>query len=57
MKMKTRELDGTIVVVDDEGGVWTPNDDAAAEIMATADPQSAAIEMCQSSPMRGRWQD
>ena len=55
--MKTRELDGLIVVIDNEGGTWTPDDEAAAEIQSAADPQAAAIEMCRSTPMRGRWQD
>ena len=44
-----------LVVVDTEGGVWWPREEAAAEIEAAEDPAQAAIEMCQAAPMRGVW--
>lgn len=55
--MTAEERDGVLVVFDENGGVWTPDEQAAAEIAEAADPAAAAVEMCQSSPMRGRWQD
>ena len=49
-------LDGDqIGVVDPNGGIWWPSDEAQAEIGATADPEGEAILMCESSPMRGEW--
>ena len=55
--MNAKQLDGEWVVIDDAGGTWTPSDEAAAEIAAAADTAKAAVEMCQSSPMRGTWQN
>ena len=44
-----------IAVEDCEGGIWHPSDDAAAEIAATDDPCAAAVKMCRTAPLRGRW--
>ena len=48
-------MDDRLVVVDTEGGVWWPSEDAAAEIEAAEAPAQAAVEMCQAAPMRGVW--
>lgn len=44
-------------VVDDRGGRWTPNYEAAAEIDRAFDPAAAAVAMCDAEPMRGNWAD
>ena len=44
-----------IGVEDSEGGIWWPNEEAAEEIMAAEDPAAAAVEMCETDPMRGVW--
>ncbi len=45
-----------IVVTDvDGGGVWHPDEDACVDIRRHRDPARAAVELCQRSPMRGRW--
>ena len=44
-----------IGVEDTDGGVWWPNDEANAEIMASADPQATALTMCEAEPTRGEW--
>lgn len=49
------DSDTPVTVVDPEGGVWIPAEDAEAEIMAAADPRIAALIVCESSPMRGEW--
>ena len=55
MTLHTEIMDGRIVVVDTEGGVWWPSKEAAAEIEAAEDPAQAAVEMSQAAPMRGVW--
>lgn len=55
MTLHTERMDGRIVVVDPEGGVWWPLEEAAAEIEAAEDAAQAALEMCQAAPMRGVW--
>ena len=55
MTLHAERMDGRLVVVDPEGGVWWPSKDAVAEIEAAEDPAQAAIEMCQAAPMRGVW--
>lgn len=42
-------------VVDDAGGTWWPDAEAAAEILASEDPAHAALAICASDPMRGTW--
>lgn len=42
-------------VIDPQGGVWWPNHEAAREIDESADPDEAAITICQNTPMRGTW--
>ena len=55
LQLTAEETDGMLCVVDAEGGVWWPSDEAGAEIAASADPADCAIRMCHQSPMRGRW--
>ena len=55
MTLHTERMDDHLVVVDTEGGVWWPLEEAAAEIAAAEDAAQAAIEMCQAAPMRGVW--
>jgi hypothetical protein len=45
----------TYAVEDGEGGVWHPNEDAEAEIAASADPKKCAIDLVVADPMRGEW--
>lgn len=47
--------DDTVTVRDLEGGIWWPNDEASAEIMAAADPEKTAMRICDNEPMRGEW--
>jgi len=54
--MTTSFNDDTITVTDAEGGIWWPNQEAEAEIMASEDPEAKAIEICHTQPMRGTWQ-
>lgn len=49
------DSEGNHGVKDSEGGVWWPTDAAQAEIQASADPEQAALEMCETSPKRGEW--
>lgn len=49
-----REL-STVTVEDTEGGVWRPDAGAKAEILAAADPDAKAVEICEAAPMRGTW--
>lgn len=44
-----------IYVTDSEGGVWRPSEEAAAEILASDDPEAAAIRIATTAPMRGEW--
>lgn len=44
-----------VLVVDTDGGVWTPSESAQEEIQAAEDKAAKAIEICQSAPMRGTW--
>lgn len=46
---------GVRTVADPDGGVWVPSDEAQSEIQAAGDPDSAAMEMCSTQPMRGSW--
>lgn len=55
MTLYAEVMDDHLVVVDTEGGVWWPLEEAAVEIEAAEDPAQAAIEMCQAAPMRGVW--
>ena len=55
MTLYAEVMDDHLVVVDTEGGVWWPREEAAAEIAAAEDAAQAAIEMCQAAPMRGVW--
>jgi len=55
MALHTETMDGRLVVVDTEGGVWWPLEEAAAEIEAAEDHAQAAVEMSQAAPMRGVW--
>lgn len=42
-------------VVDDRGGRWHPDEDAAAQIATADDPETEAIVICMDEPMRGTW--
>ena len=55
MTMTTEYNDSTITVIDSEGGVWWPNEEAQAEIDASENPKAAAIQMAEEQPMRGTW--
>ena len=55
MTLHAERMDGRLVVVDTEGGIWWPLEEAAAEIAAAEDAAQAAVEMCQAAPMRGVW--
>ena len=55
MTIHAERMDDRLVVVDAEGGVWWPSEEAAAEIEAAEAPAQAAVEMCQAAPMRGVW--
>jgi len=55
MTLYAEVMDDHLVVVDTEGGVWWPREEAAAEIAAAEDAAQAALEMCQAAPMRGVW--
>jgi regulator of RNase E activity RraA len=43
------------VVRDAEGGIWWPEDEAQAEIKASADPENTALLIVTETPMRGAW--
>ena len=55
MTLYAEVMDDHLVVVDTDGGVWWPLEEAAAEIEAAEDPAQAAVEMSQAAPMRGVW--
>lgn len=44
-----------VLVIDTDGGVWTPNAEAQSEIQSAKDKTAKAVEICQSQPMRGTW--
>ena len=44
-----------IYVEDEHGGIWHPSDEALAEILASDDPEAAAVRICHQSPLRGAW--
>ena len=49
------EYGGEIAVEDGFGAIWWPNDDAAAEIAAAANPSKCAVRICDAEPTRGTW--
>jgi hypothetical protein len=49
------EINNTLCVEDINGGVWTPNEEAAAELAGSQDPAKATVALCIISPMRGDW--
>jgi len=53
--LTARQMADGICVEDVAGGVWWPNEEAASEIEASADPSAAALRICREQPMRGRW--
>ena len=53
MATRATKRDGEWVVIDSDGGTWTPDEEAQAEIATAED----AVAMCLATPMRGRWQD
>lgn len=54
--MKAYETNGIICVRDVDGiSLWTPSEEAQAEIHAAADPKAKAVEICRNQPMRGKW--
>jgi hypothetical protein len=53
--LEAQENDGDFCVIDPDGGVWWPSDDAAAEINASSDPKATAIRIATENPMRGTW--
>lgn len=44
-----------VLVVDTDGGTWTPDETTQAEIQAASNPAAKAVEICRTSPMRGTW--
>lgn len=56
-KLITETLDNTITVRDLDGGRWWPSAEALDEIRASADPEAAALRICEEEPTRGRWVD
>lgn len=46
---------GVWCVVDGDGGVWWPSEEAAEEIEAADDSAAKAVEICDTDPMRGEW--
>ena len=42
-------------VVDREGGIWWPSEEASYEIEASSDPSTTAIRLCVEEPYRGEW--
>ena len=44
-------------VIDSDGGVWWPDDQTAAEIEDSDNPESTALRICNDAPNRGRWAD
>lgn len=42
-------------VVDVNGGIWWPSDEAHKEIVQSPDPAAKAIQVCRAQPMRGTW--
>jgi hypothetical protein len=42
-------------VRDPAGGVWWPDEDAAAEIESADDPAATAVRIATETPMRGTW--
>ncbi len=49
------QLTGGWSVVDEEGGRWWPDEEAAAQIDASSNPESEALRICEEEPMRGTW--
>lgn len=43
------------LVVDTDGGVWTPDASTQSEIQAAEDRAAVAIAICKSQPLRGTW--
>jgi hypothetical protein len=50
-----QQNEGIWTVIDPQGGCWWPDEDAAAEIDASADPAATAIRIAMEAPMRGEW--
>ena len=42
-------------VVDTDGGVWWPNEDARTELEHADDAAALAVVICQDAPTRGEW--
>jgi len=42
-------------VVDPQGGVWWPGEEALEEIQASSSPEACAVSICMFRPMQGRW--
>ncbi len=42
-------------VIDADGGIWWPGDDAETEIEASDDPAAEAVRIAGERPMRGEW--
>jgi hypothetical protein len=53
--MKTEYNDNTLTVIDEDGGIWWPSEEAQEEIEASENPELAAMLICEYQPMRGRW--
>lgn len=55
--LRAEGSDDSWSVVDPEGGVWWPSDEAADEIAAAQDSAAMAVRICTEQPMRGDWRD
>ena len=49
------EINNTFCVEDNDGGIWTPTEEAASEIAGSQSPADAAVVLCSDDPMRGEW--
>lgn len=45
----------TAAVIDADGGIWRPSDEAQHQIDLAAYPGNEAIRICVEEPMRGGW--
>ena len=48
-------LHGAWCVLDSDGGIWHPGDEATEEIARADAPKAVAEHICATEPMRGSW--
>lgn len=53
--LQTKTLHDTITVVDPDGGIWWPSDEARTDIERSTNPAETALRICREQPMRGVW--